>query len=129
MAAYAFALRAKGRWLPVAVCAVTFTVAAPGGDRWAAAGDAEVSSPPVVALSGDSTLAQWQAATAAERSRVAVALARNRLEPTADKLAIATTAMEITGCVSATARDTKLQSWKVAPTATTCLTAREKPGK
>lgn len=80
-------------------------------------------------LTGDSTLAEWTKATAAERSRVAVALAKNRLEPTATKLEIAKTAMEITGCVSSTARDARFAAWKVAPTAATCLTAPEKPSK
>jgi len=77
-------------------------------------------------LTGDSTLADWQKATAAERSRVAVALAKNRLAPTATRLEIATAAMEITGCISATARDARFAAWKVAPTAATCLAAPEK---
>ncbi len=81
------------------------------------------------ALTGDSTLAEWRAATAAERSQVAVALAKNRLAADAGKLEIATAAMEISGCLSATARDTRLDAWKVAPAAATCLSAPERPKK
>ncbi len=80
-------------------------------------------------LSGDSTLAEWTAASAAERSQVAVALAKNRLAPDASKLDVAKTAMEISGCLSATAKDSRLGGWKVAPTATTCLTAPERESK
>jgi hypothetical protein len=103
------------------------------------AGSAESAKPPtpdressIVAsdtLTGDSTLADWQAATPAARSQVAVALARNRLSPEASKLDVAKLAMEITGCVSATARDARLGGWKVSPTATTCLTAPERDKK
>ena len=80
-------------------------------------------------LSGDSTLTEWQAAASSERSEVAVALARNRLAPDASKLDIAKVAMEISGCLSATAKDSRLGGWKVAPTATTCLTAPERESK
>ena len=80
-------------------------------------------------LTGDSTLAQWRTATPTERSRVAVALARNRLAPDANKLEVATAAMEITGCLTATARDAKFDAWKVAPTAATCLSAPERKEK
>ena len=34
--------------------------------------------------------------------------------------------MEISGCLSATARDERFGGWKVAATAATCLTAPEK---
>ena len=80
-------------------------------------------------LSGDSTLAQWKLATPAERSQVAVALARNRLDVKADKLDVAKTAMEINGCLSKTAEDASLGAWKVAQPAATCLDAPEKPGR
>ena len=84
---------------------------------------------PKPSLSGDSTLADWRAAPSSEHSRVAVALAKNRLGPDATKLDIAKMAMEITGCVSVTAKDSRFEAWKVAPTATTCLTAPERPQK
>ena len=77
-------------------------------------------------LSGDSTLADWSAASATERSGVAVALAKTRLAADATKLDVAKMAMEISGCLSATAKDPRLGAWKVAPTATTCLTAPER---
>jgi hypothetical protein len=80
-------------------------------------------------LTGDSTLAEWRSATAAARSQVAVSLARNRLAADASKLDVAKLAMEITGCVSATARDSRLDGWKVSPTANTCLTAPEREKK
>ena len=80
-------------------------------------------------LTGDSTLAEWQQASATERSQVAVALAKNRLAPDASKLDVAKTAMEISGCLSATAKDSRLGAWKVAPTATTCLDAPEREAK
>jgi hypothetical protein len=80
-------------------------------------------------LTGDSTLADWTRATPAERSQVAVALARNNLPADATRLQVATAAMEITGCLTRTAADTRFARWKVAPTAATCLTAPEKPAK
>jgi hypothetical protein len=78
-------------------------------------------------LSETSTLAQWKAASASDRSEVAVAIARAKLAPTATKLEVATAAMEISGCLTATARDSRFEAWQVAPTATTCLTAPERP--
>ncbi len=78
-------------------------------------------------LTGDSTLARWLAATADERTPIAVALARNLLKPDASKLEIARAAMEITGCLTRTAKDPKLSAWRVAPTANICLTAPERP--
>lgn len=78
-------------------------------------------------LTADSTLARWLAATADERTPIAVALARNFLKPDASKLEIARAAMEITGCLTRTAKDPKLSAWKVAPTANICLTAEERP--
>ncbi|MFN2376695.1 MAG: hypothetical protein ABR538_09165 [Candidatus Binatia bacterium] len=79
-------------------------------------------------LTENSTLAEWKAATGAERSRLAVALSRKRLGPGAADLTVATAAMEITGCVSATAGDSRFQAWTVEPTAATCLSAPEYPG-
>ncbi len=84
---------------------------------------------PARELTGDSTLAEWKAAPSSDRSRVAVALSRNRLPADASKLDIAKMAMEITGCVSATAKDERMNGWKVAPTAATCLTAPEREPK
>ena len=52
-----------------------------------------------------------------------------RVVPTATKLEIATAAMEITGCVTSTARDARLDAWQIAPTAATCLDAPERPAK
>ena len=78
-------------------------------------------------LTADSTLARWLAATADERTPIAVALARNFLKADASKLEIARAAMEITGCLTRTAKDPKLSAWKVAPTANICLTAPERP--
>lgn len=78
-------------------------------------------------LTESSTLAEWKAANASSRSEVAVAIARKKLPPTATKLEIATAAMEISGCLSKTAGDARFDSWQVEPTATTCLTAPEKP--
>lgn len=92
----------------------------------AAAGDE--GTPPRVQLGPGSTLTQWKAADAADRSRVAVELARKRLGNQADRLELAKTAMEITGCVSRTATDARFGSWKVDATAATCLSAPEKPG-
>jgi len=80
------------------------------------------------ALTETSTLAEWRAASGAERSRLAVEVSRKRLGPGAADLAVATAAMEITGCLSATARDPRFQAWTVAPTAATCLSAPEHPG-
>ncbi len=81
------------------------------------------------ALDGNSTLAQWQAASAAERSRLAVEIARTRLGADAEKIDVATMAMEITGCLSATAKDSRLGEWTVAAAAETCLTAPELPAR
>ena len=80
-------------------------------------------------LTAQSTLAEWKGASADARSRVAVAIARKRLGADAAKLDVATAAMEITGCVSATARDPRFEAWKVEPTAATCLDAPELPSK
>jgi len=91
----------------------------------AAAQDGATS--PVVHLSADSTLTQWKAADAADRSRVSVEIARTRLGDKADRLEVAKAAMEITGCVSRTAGDARFGAWKVGPTAATCLTAPERP--
>jgi len=103
--------------------------AAPAGESASEAvtTHADVAAPKP--LTGDSTLAEWKAASPGERNAVAVALARNRLAPDAPKLDIATMAMEITGCLSRTADDTRVTGWKVAPTATTCLTAPEREKK
>lgn len=79
-------------------------------------------------LTGTSTLAEWKAASGPERSHLAVELSRKRLGPGAEDLAVATAAMEITGCLTATARDPRFQAWTVAPTAATCLSAPELPG-
>ena len=84
-------------------------------------------SPPLVHLSPDSTLTQWKAADADQRSRVAVEIARGRLGEKPDRLELAKTAMEITGCVSRTAADARFGGWKVGATAATCLTAPERP--
>jgi hypothetical protein len=78
-------------------------------------------------LTGDSTLAEWKAASTDARSEISVAIARKRLGADAAKLDVAKAAMEITGCVSATARDPRFEAWKVEPTAATCLDAPEKP--
>lgn len=91
----------------------------------AAAQDGDTS--PVVHLTADSTLTQWKAADAADRSRVSVEIARTRLGDKADRLEVAKAAMEITGCVSRTAGDARFGAWKVGPTAATCLTAPERP--
>lgn len=91
----------------------------------ARAGDEPVG--PVVHLGADSTLTQWKAADADDRSRVAVEIARERLGPAADRLALAKAAMEITGCLSRTATDARFGAWKVGPTAATCLSAPERP--
>jgi hypothetical protein len=86
-----------------------------------------VGTPPFVQLTEEATLTQWRAADAADRSRVAVEIARRLLGQEADRLAVAKAAMEITGCVSRTARDARFGAWKVGATAATCLTAPEKP--
>jgi hypothetical protein len=78
-------------------------------------------------LAETSTLAEWKAASASARSEVSVAIARRKLPATATKLEIATAAMEISGCVTKTASDARFDAWQVAPTATTCLTAPERP--
>lgn len=78
-------------------------------------------------LTGESTLAEWKVASTEARSEISVAIARKRLGAAAAKLDVAKAAMEITGCVSATARDSRFESWKVEPTAATCLDAPEKP--
>lgn len=80
-------------------------------------------------LTAQSTLAEWKAASPDARSEVAVALARKRLGAGAAKLDVATAAMEITGCLTATARDPRFEAWKVEPTAATCLDAPERPAK
>lgn len=80
-------------------------------------------------LDDGATLADWKAATAAQRSRLSVAIARRRLGADTPKLDVATMAMEITGCVSATAEDARLDEWKVAAAAETCLTAPELPAR
>lgn len=92
-----------------------------------AAQAAEKATPPRVQLSSDSTLTQWKAADATDRSRVSVEIARKRLGPRPDRLELAKTAMEITGCVSRTSSDARFGSWKVEATAATCLSAPEKP--
>ncbi|HEY2773278.1 MAG TPA: hypothetical protein VGK20_04400 [Candidatus Binatia bacterium] len=84
------------------------------------------TAPPTDELTGESTLARWKQSPAEDRSRIAVALARNRLAADASKLDVAKMAMEITGCLSATAKDPRAQTWKVAATAATCMTAPEK---
>jgi hypothetical protein len=78
-------------------------------------------------LTGESTLAEWKAASTEARSEISVAIARKRLGAEAAKLDVAKAAMEITGCVSATARDSRFEAWKVEATAATCLDAPEKP--
>lgn len=80
-------------------------------------------------LTGQSTLADWKTADAEARSKVAVAIARKRLKSDATKLEVATAAMEITGCLSATARDARFAAWQVEPTAKTCLEAPERPAE
>ena len=82
---------------------------------------------PIVQLDADSTLTQWKAADASARSRLSVEIARKRLGDKPDRLELARTAMEITGCVSRTASDARFGGWKVGATASTCLTAPEKP--
>jgi hypothetical protein len=87
----------------------------------------DAGTPPVVHLDANSTLTQWKAADADDRSRVAVEIARGRIGPDADRLALAKAAMEITGCLSRTATDPRFGGWKVGPTAATCLSAPEFP--
>lgn len=84
---------------------------------------------PAAELTENSTLSQWKAASASERSQLAVAMARTRLPPEATKLELATAAMEISGCLTTTAKDPRFDAWTLAPTATTCLTAPELPAK
>lgn len=84
------------------------------------------STSPVVKLDADSTLTQWKAADAQDRSRVAVDIARSRSGAGADRLTIAKAAMEITGCVTRTAGDARFGNWKVGATAATCLSAPER---
>lgn len=91
-----------------------------------AAGAQDEGTSPVVRLDAGSTLQQWKAANAADRSRVSVEIARRRLGDKADRLEVARTAMEITGCVSRTASDARFGGWKVDATAATCLTAQER---
>lgn len=93
----------------------------------AALDPAPKQEPTALRLDGNSTLADWRRATTAERSRIAVALARSSLALDATRLEIATAAMEITGCLSRTASDPKFDAWRVATTAGTCLNAPEKP--
>jgi len=85
--------------------------------------------PTTTQLGADSTLAQWRTATTSARSQLAVALARQRLAPDASKLEVASTAMEISGCLTATARDSRFDAWPLAPTAATCLTPPQRPAK
>jgi hypothetical protein len=80
-------------------------------------------------LTEQSTLAQWKSADAESRSKVAVAIARKRLAADATRLEVATAAMEISGCLTATARDARFDAWQVEPTAKTCLEAPERPAK
>jgi hypothetical protein len=80
-------------------------------------------------LTGESTLADWKAASTDARSEISVAIARKRLGADAAKLDVAKAAMEITGCVTATAGDSRFEAWKVEPTAATCLDAPERPAK
>lgn len=109
---------------------------APLADSWRPAGppssqpssSPQAQSSPSAAsheLSGESTLGEWKTASATDRSRVAVLLAKKQLPPNVNHLDLATAAMEITGCLSATATDQRFLAWKVAPTALTCLTAPE----
>ncbi len=107
-----------GRSLSVAALALAAAVVAHAN---------EAGTPPVVPLDADSTLTQWKAADADDRSRVAVEIARSRVGPDADRLALARAAMEITGCLSRTATDPRFGAWKVGPTAATCLSAPELP--
>ena len=132
------------RRLRLAACvAATLLAAAYGWQRAPHAGDepapssplpgagqaaAPTNTPPAAAgLTEDSTLAQWKTASRSDRSRVAVALAHKRLGLDAGKLEIATTAMEISGCLTATGRDSRFDAWTLEPTAATCLTAPERP--
>jgi hypothetical protein len=80
-------------------------------------------------LTEQSTLADWKTADAEARSEVAVAIARKRLAADATRLEVATAAMEISGCLTATARDARFDAWQVEPTAKTCLEAPERPAK
>jgi hypothetical protein len=80
-------------------------------------------------LTGESTLADWKAASTDARSEISVAIARKRLGADAAKLDVAKAAMEITGCLTATAGDSRFEAWKVEPTAATCLDAPERPAK
>lgn len=107
-----------GRSLSVAALALAAAVVAHAD---------EAGTPPVVHLGADSTLTQWKAADADDRSRVAVALARDRIGGDADRLALAKAAMEITGCLSRTATDPRFGGWTVGATAATCLSAPELP--
>lgn len=98
------------------------------------AGQTQVTDPadvqsPDFKLTETSTLLQWKVASASERSRMSVAMARKHLPAEATKLELATAAMEITGCLTATAKDLRLAAWTLAPTAKTCLTAPERPAK
>lgn len=83
--------------------------------------------PAATKLTETSTLAEWNAARAANRNALAVSIARAKLPPTATKLELATAAMEITGCVTKTASDARFAGWQVGPTAASCLTAPETP--
>ena len=56
-------------------------------------------------------------------------MARKHLPAEATKLELATAAMEITGCLTATAKDPRFAAWPLAPTAKTCLTAPERPAQ
>lgn len=93
------------------------------------AADSADAPSPATELTENSTLSQWKAASAPERSQLAVAMARARLPSEATKLELATAAMEISGCLTTTARDPRFDAWTLAPTATTCLTAPERPAK
>jgi len=99
----------------------------PVGETQAA--DAAEVQPTTFELTETSTLLQWKTASASERSRLAVAMARKHLPAEAAKLELATAAMEISGCLTATAKDPRFAAWTLAPTAKTCLTAPERPAK
>lgn len=96
------------------------------------AGAAEQPLPPAELaseLTFDSTLAHWREAPATERSHLAVLLARKRLPKDASKLEVATAAMEISGCLTATSGNPSYAAWQIEATAITCLTATERGAK
>jgi len=90
---------------------------------------ARANDGPPAPIDENSTLAQWKAAPTSARSLLAVTLAKKRLPPDPDKLELAKTAMEISGCLTATAKDPRFAGWLVAPTSKTCLEAEERPAK